>query len=158
MANQTTCDDGHPNPQGDPFCAQCGAALGPDAPPATIPQRSRRRAALLVAVVAVGVLAAGAAVWTSSGDEGTDNGAGTFSELPIDKQVMIQIRSANPNAMREHTEAEWLTIIDDACNLLAAGNDVSEIMANLQAAGASVDLRAGLRAGLDTKCPQYVAS
>ena len=53
------------------------------------------------------------------------------------------------------SQAQWLAIIDDACNLLAAGNDVREIMANLQAAGASVDLRAGLRAGLDTKCPQY---
>lgn len=156
MTTKITCKQGHPNPAGNAFCAVCGSELEPDPAQVEIPTRGRRRTRARIAVAVIALIAIGTVIWASSSESDSSDHASTFSDLPIERQVMIRIRAADPNAMQEHSETEWLSIISNGCDLLGAGHSLAEIMANLEAAGATISVRDGLRAGLETQCPELV--
>jgi hypothetical protein len=130
------------------------ADTGEEDPP---PDSSTSRV-LLIAFGAVAVLMLATAfffVRRSGTDEPSSNDYSP-ADLTIDERVMIAIRAVDPDATAQHSEREWLDLIDSACSLLAADHTLQELNQQLDSAGGSASLQAGVGGGVRAQCPEYL--
>lgn len=111
----------------------------------------------LIAIPVVVVLALAAVFFLThrSGDDSSSNDY-TSADLTPDERVMIAIRTVDPDATAQHTDQEWLDLIDSACSLLAAGHTVAEMNQQIDSAGGSASLQAGIGGGVHEQCPEYL--